>query len=364
MGCDGLRRSQILRCDIVQATAVLKSKDTLPLHIWNSLLRGLALLFQRLTQLLSLEIAHCLEICLTERKKASTPRAPLLSINQITPSHHPYLRMTPLDLSQYLLSHSEENVRRRAAENAQLIDLIQAGENGRGNDSLKSDSFGPQDDFKDILDSEMKSVRLSFEDVKVDLGGLEPLAVPEQLHNANLATIRKGKKQKTDKSICLTKAVLRHWLVDTSDITSWHMSAPKPAPPFLGFTLLEALRVQFPSNPTALAADVELQESVPGLEDRRDSFLGEMVDLELLPELEIPQELVDVEFATPQAAAPLPDLQLPSQIETSFTQVQAENSNLKPASVFLKLLEMVQAGHIELVQSEPWAPLQVLPVSR
>ena len=74
--------------------------------------------------------------------------------------------------------------------------------------------------------------------------------------------------------------------------------------------------------------------------------------------------LVQVEFATPQATAPLPDLQLQIEVETSFAQVQADNPNLKPASVFLKLLVMVQAGQIELVQTEPWAPLQVLPLSR
>jgi hypothetical protein len=306
-----------------------------------------------------------MEICLTDHKKSTTLRAPLLSLVQITPNHHPNLRLSPLDLSQYLLSHSEENIRRRAAEHAELIDLIQAGEGARVQGSMKSDSFGPQDDFRDILDSEMRSLRLSLEDVKLEVGGLEQLAV-QQGNNANLPTIRKRKKQKTDKSVCVNEGILRNWLADTSDITAWRMQAPRPLPPFLGFTIREALRVadKFEINPQILPADIELVELPAGSEGRRDSFMGEIVDLELLPEPDIGQELVQVEFATPQATAPLPDLQLQNEVETSFAQVQADNPNLKPASVFLKLLEMVQAGQIELVQTEPWAPLQVLPLSR
>lgn len=343
------------------------TKDTLSLSIWSILLKGCVSLYHRIIVLLTLETQNCLEICLTDRKKSTHLQAPLLSTAPITPVLHPNLDLTPLVLSQYLLSHSEEHLRRRIAANAELIDLIEAGEIAhKPRVSLKSDSFGPQDDFREVLESDLRSVRLSLEDVKVELGGIEALDGGEVKEGIpGLMTVRKRKKAKKDKTACLPEKYIKKRMQETEDITAWAMYAP-PVPHPLHGSIIESFRPvsQVDIRPN-LPYTVECNDLMP-VPDMLNDFppYDDPVNFELLPEPEVHPDLDPVWFETPVTAPPLPDLQLPSQEEISFQQVQVDNPDMKPASVFLKLLGLVQAGQIELRQLEPWAPLQVLPVSR
>ena len=105
----------------------------------------------------------------------------------------------------------------------------------------------------------------------------------------------------------------------------------------------------------------EVKQEGPGSPGIRESFLAMDDDFLLLPEQRLEGEALPMEFDTPvvEVTPPLADIFMPTDGVFSFEDAQRDNQNMKPASLFLKLLEMVKAGEVELEQSGDFGPLRI-----
>lgn len=324
------------------------------------------MLYSAASQWLLLDVQRCLELLQTEKRRQHSLRLSLASTVEVGTAlpHSP--RFTPIDLSQYFLSLSEEVVRNRHFARAEDIDLLESQDRRRAVGSLRS-SVGPQSDFELVLDSELRSVRLSPVDVNVDIGAIDPIAVGRP-SAANAPTAKKKRKQAADRACCVAAVSLRQWVADCCDLVAWRCCPPPGGDSLISSALFAALKsvavCETHLNPSIAPAkldDPELFDPPILTPEHRESFALGDEDLVLLPEPEVQVQLADFETPKTHAEPKLEDLLLPNQREFAFEEALADNPKMKPASVFLQLLCLVQHGEIELLQQAPFAPLRVRP---
>lgn len=329
-----MKKAALRKCELSEALQTLRLKDTFPLHIWCVLLQGAGFILSLQTSALAEEVLHVLRSFFLHPKRQTTS----LAIGKDTVPDLPCC-LTLVTLGDCPLPSFSTGLK-----TGQLITLDYTQEVVLPT----TDLFGPQNDFQNVLEGDGATSAVQTPRLKAE-GSVPTTPVLFRYRAGDETTVQRKRKMTKDRVCCVNEAYLRAWAHQTEEITKWHRKAP-PLPRYLlTSTLAEALEVYRKGMNSAgffaIPAKMRTEEGDKLLEIENDA----------------PSPLQPYESAPSSPLPQLPEssIQLPSDTQFNFRETLRLNPCLRPASVFLRLLQFVQIGQIELQQTSPFGPLLI-----
>lgn len=329
-----LTKAAVRKCQLTEALQAIRLKDTIPLPIWSVVLQGAGLILSLQMGVLAEDVLYALRNCFLLPKRLSKEAT---GVSKDTVSFFPL--PCSLTLCDYPLPTCSAGLK-----TGQVISLDTTQEAAPPTEEV----FGQQDDFQSVLAGNCigEKATSAVQTPKLEGTSMPVTPVLFRFRTGNETTVARKKKLQTDRVCCVTEAYLRAWALQTEGITKLHRQAPPRNHPILTSTLMEALEVYRRGMDTTGFFTVAGKMAV-----REEYFV------EAEHDAPAPSQPYDLDPSSPHT--PTSDLRFPSSTEFSFHHTLKLNPTLHPASVFLRVLQFVRIGQIELQQEAAFGPLLI-----